>query len=354
MTKLFIAGLGLIGGSIAKKLKADHEDEYLIYAYTKNKSDIDMALKEKTIYKGYCEIKENDFFDFDVVLLAVPPDVIPKIAKELIPHFPKNTLFTDVGSVKGEIKTEMDKLNINYIGGHPMAGTEKSGYSESFPHLFENAYYFLTDKNPLTDKIAKDLGAEIIYCDPKTHDETVAVISHIPHALSSALVNLAIKNETEEKMLAKTAAGGFRDTTRISASSEELWEKILFSNKECVIPLLSDLEALLEELKKSLIKDERESVKEFLRKARLYRTELEESRKPLRRQYFDIYISVADKVGVISEISRILTENGINIKNIGILQSRELIGGTLILSVYTHSDYEKSIELLKDKFEITE
>ena len=126
MTKLFIAGLGLIGGSIAKKLKESHKDEYIIYAYTKDEKDIKNALSDGVIDKGYTKIKEDDFFDFDVIILAVPPNLIPKTAEFLIPHFPKDVIFTDVGSIKLEIENKMKNLNVNYIGGHPMAGTEKS------------------------------------------------------------------------------------------------------------------------------------------------------------------------------------------------------------------------------------
>lgn len=353
MTKLFIVGLGLIGGSIAKKLKSDHRDEYIIYACTKDENDIKNALSDGNIDKGFTDISENDFFDFDIVLMAVPPHLIAPGVKMLIPHFPKDIIYTDVGSTKLQISEEMKKLNVNYVGGHPMAGTEKSGYSQSFPHLFENAYYFLTKKNNIVDKLVSDLDAIPVYISPDEHDKTVAVISHVPHALSAALVNLAVNNENENKILSKTAAGGFRDTTRISASDESLWEKILFSNKKYVIPLLSDLQNLIEKLKNDLTNNNAEKVREYFKTAKEYRIDLEENRHPLQRQYFDIYISVADKVGVISDISKILTDNNINIKNIGVLKSREQIGGTLILSVYSATDYEKSITLLKDKYEIS-
>lgn len=354
MTKVFIAGLGLIGGSIAKRLKEKHGKKYTVYALTKDKDDIKNALFDGAIDKGFTEILPNDFFDFDVVILCVPPNIIAKTAKALIPHFPKNTVYTDVGSIKSEIAEEMRTLPVTYVGGHPMAGTEKKGYLHSFPHLFENAYYFLMQRNELVEQMVADLGANAIFTSCETHDKTVAVISHIPHAVSASLVNLAIENETADKMLSKAAAGGFRDTTRISSSSENLWESILLSNKKYVVPLLNEMTALLDGLKTDIINNDSENILKFFRDARLYRNELSENRKPLHSQYYDIYISVEDKVGVIAKISEILTNSNISIQNIGILKSREQIGGTLILSVYTLDDYKKSMKLLKENgFDIT-
>lgn len=354
MTKIFIFGLGLIGGSIAKKLKSSHKDKYTVYALTKTENDIENALSDGSIDKGFTILPEDSYFDFDIVLLAVPPEKICTVTKDIMRHFSKDVIYTDVGSIKSKIEAGMKELGIQYVGGHPMAGTEKKGYKNSFSHLFENAYYFLTSKNEKVLELVNDLGAIPVFIDAQTHDKTVAAISHVPHALSAGLVNLAINNETEDKLLSKAAAGGFRDTTRIAASDEHLWEEILFSNKKYVIPLLEEYEKIISNLRNAVINNDSDAVLSYFRNAKIYRKELEENRQPLQRQYFDIYISVADRVGVIADISKILTDNNINIKNIGVLKSREQIGGTLILSVYSLADFGKSKALLKDKFEISD
>ena len=304
MTKIFIFGLGLIGGSIARRLKTSYSDKYTVYALTRNEDDIKNAISDRSIDKGFTSLPEDAYFDFDIVLLAVPPEKICSVTEDIMKFFPKDVIYTDVGSIKTEIESGMKKLNVHYVGGHPMAGTEKKGYKNSFPHLFENAYYFLTEKNEKVEEMVNDLGAIPVYIDSKTHDKTVAVISHVPHALSAGLVNLAINNETEDKLLSKSAAGGFRDTTRIAASDEHLWEKILFSNKEYVLPLLKQYEKIIADLRDAISENNSEAVLSYFKNAKIYRKELEESRQLLNKQYYDLYISVADRVGVIADISK--------------------------------------------------
>ncbi len=344
--KLMIVGLGLIGGSIAKKIKEVLPDS-TICAIDPNRETLDKALSDKVIDKGYPAFVHTDA-DYEIVLVAVPPQLVVPTVLKLAPHFPKTTIFTDVCSVKGNLSDALMKADITYVGGHPMAGTEQKGYDGSFSHLFENAYYILTEDHPKMREFAELLGATPIVMDAQTHDKTVGAISHVPHVVSAALVNLAVQNETDDQKLTKVAAGGFRDITRISSSSEELWQSIVAENKTEVLSLLAQYETILQNFKTALAQNEKEQIKAFFRSAREFRQHLEENRDELQPRYFDIYISVKDRVGVIRDIAQILTDNDISIKNIGVLKSRENIGGTLQLSVYTKEDYLKSVTLLTE------
>lgn len=344
--KLMIVGLGLIGGSIAKKIKEVLPDS-TICAIDPNRNTLDKALSDGVIDKGYPTFEPADT-DYDIVLVAVPPQLVVSTVLTMAPHFPKTTVFTDVCSVKGKISDTLQQADITYVGGHPMAGTEQKGYDGSYAHLFENAYYILTADHPKMKEFAELLGATPIVMDSKTHDKTVGAISHVPHVISAALVNLAVQNETKDQKLTKVAAGGFRDITRISSSSEELWQSIVTENKSEVLNLLSQYENILANFKTTLQQEDKDGLQAFFRSAREFRQNLEENRDELQPRYFDIYISVKDRVGVIRDIAQILTDRGISIKNIGVLKSRENIGGTLQLSVYSKEDYLGAIELLKE------
>lgn len=344
--KLMIVGLGLIGGSIAKKIK-EVSPESVICAVDPDETTLQKALSDGVIDKGYPAFSKEDT-DYEMVLVAVPPRLVVSTITQMAPHFSKDTLFTDVCSVKGSLHHALHQAGIRYVGGHPMAGTEQKGYEGSFSHLFENAYYILTEDDPTMKQFAEMLGATPIVMDAKTHDKTVGAISHLPHIISAALVNLASENETQDKKLTKIAAGGFRDITRISSSSEDLWQSIVTENKEEVLSLILQYQKILDGFRDTLTQNDKEALTAFFRSAREFRGQLEENREELQPKYFDIYISVKDRVGVIRDIAQILTDETISIKNIGVLKSRENIGGTLQLSVYSKEDYLKSITLLKE------
>lgn len=342
--KLLIVGLGLIGGSIAKKIKETLPDS-IIGAIEPNQETLQQALSDGVIDKGYSAFCPEDT-NYELVVVAVPPRLVVPTIQKMAPHFPKGTLFTDVCSTKGSIHNAFQQSDICYVGGHPMAGTEHKGYRGSYAHLFENAYYILTEDHPKMKEFVTKLGATPIVMDSATHDKTVGAVSHVPHVISAALVNLAAANETKDQLLTKVAAGGFRDITRISSSSEELWQSIVTENKQEVLTLLEEYESILSNFKATLQKEDADGLQAFFRSAREFRQNLEENRDELQPRYFDLYLSVKDRVGVIRDIAQILTDHHISIKNIGVLKSRENIGGTLQLSVYSKEDYQKAVVLL--------
>lgn len=345
--KIMIVGLGLIGGSIAKRLK-EADPNSVVYAIDPNEETLKKALADGVIDCGFPSFS-GEGTDAEIVIAAVPPHLICDTILQLSPHFSKDTLFTDVCSVKGNLQKTLEQANLRYVGGHPMAGTEQTGYDGSYAHLFENAYYILTKEDPLLLELIALLGATPIVMPPEVHDRMVGAVSHVPHVISAALVNLADQNETSDQKLTKIAAGGFRDITRISSSSELLWESIVTENCHEVLSLLTQYEEILRTFREALSQKDQKKIQSFFRSARLFRQNLEENREELQPKYFDIYLSVKDRVGVIRDIAEILTENHISIKNIGVLKSRERIGGTLQLSVYSKEDYQTAKRLLLEQ-----
>ena len=327
--KLMIIGLGLIGGSVAKRIK-ETDPKSFICAIDPDEKILEKAVADGVIDKGYSRFFSEDT-DYELVLIAVPPHCVIDTVRNIAPYFQGETVFTDVCSVKSIIQKELSNLDICYVGGHPMAGTEQKGYDGSYSHLFENAYYILTKDHPLIRKFVEQLGAIPIVMEPDIHDHAVGTISHIPHVISAGLVNLAIRNETTDRKLTKIAAGGFRDITRISSSSEDMWQGIVMGNREEILSLLYQYQEILSNFQEALQENDKEALQRFFRSAREYRQFLEENREELQPQYFDIYLSVKDRVGVIRDIAQFLTEENISIK---ILASYKAVNRSAVLCNY--------------------
>ncbi|MGB9809898.1 MAG: prephenate dehydrogenase, partial [Caldanaerobacter sp.] len=225
--KVAVVGLGLIGGSIAKALRK-YTDIDVIGVDVDTKT-LDKALREGTISEAFREI--NFALEVDVLFICTPVGKIADNVKNIYPHLKKGCIITDVGSTKKVVMEEIEKflpLDFYFIGGHPMAGTEKAGYDYSHPDLFVDSFYFLVPSDSVEEgileifvkEIIKKIGAKPVIVDYNEHDRIVGVISHVPHIISTTLSNFAHR---ECKDALKYAAGGFKDTTRIALSQTEMW-----------------------------------------------------------------------------------------------------------------------------------
>lgn len=247
MKTIAVVGLGLIGGSIAKKLKGS---DYRLIGVSGRQATVDKALQEGLIAEGSTDVSLVK--DADVIFVTVPVNKTIPILKEVFAVAKQDAIITDGASVKGCI---MDFVNanptpVNFIGGHPMAGTENKGLEASFAELFEGAKWVLTfskwttleDINTLAALI-KQLGAETVTADPYEHDKAVALVSHMPLLLSQALFSLVAgyPDEGVRELAMQLAASGFRDTTRIAGTNPDLTVNMLIENKENVRSSLEKL-----------------------------------------------------------------------------------------------------------------
>lgn len=350
-------GLGLIGGSIAKAIKKYNLAKKLI-AYDIDKSSIALAYEEKVI--DYCAPKiDESFKDCSIIFLCCPVNFNINAYKKLIPIVNSNCIITDVGSTKEKIIEAINELSmpIPFIGGHPMAGSEKIGYSASTPHLFENAYYILTppsenkkDKNiqKLFELIQKIKALPIII-SPKLHDLVVAIVSHAPHIIAASLVNMVKNLDTDNSYLHTLAAGGFKDITRIASSSPLMWQQISITNKDNIIMAL---EYYIAELKRitSYIKDKEDNkIYNFFEEARTYRESFQEKNYGGLIPSYSIAVDVVDEPGIIAKIAALLAKYNISIKNIGIINNREFTEGVLEIVFYDNDSLEKSVDILKEE-----
>ncbi len=351
MENIGIIGLGLIGGSIAKAALAKGY-KCKIIAFDKNLKSLEEAFSDKTI-NDYSTESLSVLSNCDVIFICTPIHTIPNYIKKLLPIVKESCILTDVGSTKNDIMEQIEKLNIcNFIGGHPMAGSEKIGYSASKEFLFENAYYILTPSKStaphyiqkLSD-FAQSLGAMPIIMDSHEHDYAVAAISHMPHVVASALV-ASVKNSDKKGMLHMLAAGGFKDITRIASSSPEIWCSICKSNKEHILTMLSSFKNELQNFENILIDDSK--IYNFFNNAKSYRDSFSAKSSSLTSyMLYEIKMDVPDELGIIAKIATILSQNDINIKNIGIVNSREYENGVLQVVFENKEDLNRSVSLLK-------
>lgn len=242
-----IVSLGLIGGSILKSLS--FEKSYNLYAVTRNEDTINKA-------KKYTNNVFNDMTSLkccDVIFVCSPMSKTIEILDKLENIVPKQTIVADVCSLKEFVMKK--KRPYSFIGSHPMAGTEKSGFDASFSDLFQDAKWILTPSNDcsktdiskLTDIISK-MGAKTLTMDPISHDKAVALVSHMPMLISQALMKTVI----EHPDVMKVASSGFRDMTRLAMSNVQMANDMIRMNS---VNISSSLIELIEQTRTLLTDD---------------------------------------------------------------------------------------------------
>lgn len=352
MQRIGIIGIGLIGGSIAKALKYRANCE--IVAMSRNETPLKTA-KSEGVISDYSTTDFSIFKDCDVVFVCVPVDKIAEYVDKLAPHIRKNCIITDVGSTKNKIAKAFSlRDDVVFIGGHPMAGSEKSGYSAANEFLFENAFYILTPKegekteNLIRLKSTIELmGAIPIVLNADYHDKVVAAISHGPHVVAAVLVNLIKQNDDENGNMHMLSAGGFKDITRIASSDPAIWQQISMDNKNEILGFLGNFKELLNHFETLLLSENPEHIFDFFSQTKDYRDSFAQSKSSFANIY-EIYTDIIDKPGTIAAIATMFSENNINIKNIGIVNNREHQEGVLHIIVENRDDKIRAVELLKN------
>ena len=349
-------GLGLIGGSIAKSLKRFHP-QTRIFAYTRTEATLDLAVSEG-IVDVKCTKEDEAFASCDYIFLCAPVHDNISYLEWLKDHISPDCIITDVGSVKGEIHQAVQKLGLDdhFIGGHPMAGSEKTGFENATDMLIENAYYILTpggqiDIPRLTQfmELISSLGAIPLVLTYEEHDYITAAVSHLPHIIASTLVNAVQKMDTPEENMKLIAAGGFKDITRIASSSPIMWEQICVENNKNISNVLDDYIRLLIQIRCFVDNKDSQSLYQMFANSRDYRDSIDVVDSGLLKKAYVLYLDIADEAGGIATIATILALEKISIKNIGIIHNREFEEGVLKIEFYDGSSMEKGAALLKKR-----
>lgn len=347
-------GLGLIGGSIAKTIKRIYPATTMI-ATAGHTSTVQEAYEDGTIQNSDILLPEA-FKDCDLIFLCCPVQKNIEYLRQLKPVIKDTCILTDVGSVKTDIHEEVIRLGMeeHFIGGHPMTGSEKTGYANATAYLLENAYYILTPSARTCEDTLlqmKDylssLGSLVKILDYKKHDHTTASISHLPHVIAASLVNLIASIDDEQETMRTIAAGGFKDITRIASSSPVMWQNICLSNKEQIQLLLDQFGEMLLSARALIDSGDSDAIYRFFETAKDYRDSIQLTTSLPSDKIHEFYCDLVDEAGGIATIATILANNHLNIKNIGIIHNREFEPGVLHIEMYDSDSLAQSIVLLK-------
>ena len=267
--KILIVGLGLIGGSYAKRLK---NNGHHVGAITLNQEDIDYAIKNNIIDEGIVEVKKEFVSQFDIVIFALYPSVFIKWIEQYNSYLKKGAIISDVSGVKTEVVYKVQELlenqSVEFIGAHPMAGKEVYGVKNASDTLFEGANFIITP-TPVNSqkaidvitKIAQELGFKTIsILTPSKHDEMIAFLSQLTHCIAVSLMTCK-----ESQHLKDYTGDSFRDLTRIANINENMWSELFLMNKK---ELLSQMDLFIEEFNKlrdSLENEDIETMKDMMR-----------------------------------------------------------------------------------------
>ena len=355
-TTIGFIGLGLIGGSMAKAIRKAHPD-YHIMAYNRTK-EVTQQAQADGIIDTVCEDEDFQFAKCDFIFLCTPVEQNTKYLTFLKSIIGPDAVISDVGSVKGPIHREIAKLGLtsSFIGGHPMAGSEKTGYSNSKAHMLENAYYILTPgEDASLDKISRyvelitSINAIPLVLTYEEHDYITAGISHLPHIIAATLVNLVKHLDNEEEHMKMIAAGGFKDITRIASSSPVMWQQICEENQENISRVLDEYIRMLIQARYDVDHHEANAIYQMFESSRDYRDSFDILPKgPLKKRY-ELYCDIEDEAGGIAAIATILAMDGISIKNIGIIHNREFEQGVLRIEFYDALSLSNGVCLLRKR-----
>ncbi len=244
--RIGVVGLGLIGGSILKSLQ---NKDYELIGVSRSVETIQKVLKEGLVVEA--SIDFSVLSDSDIVFVCTPMNKLISTIDKVAEVVSKDCIVTDVASLKGFISEYMKtKTTVNFIGGHPMAGTEHKGFESSFKELFQGAKWVLTtNKNSkdkdieLLKKVIVDMGAKVVFTDAQSHDKAVALVSHMPMVLSQALYGMVSQYDDKSirDLALNLASSGFRDMTRLSMSNPEMADDMIKFNKSNIEGAMSIL-----------------------------------------------------------------------------------------------------------------
>ena len=354
---VYIAGLGLIGASMALGIKRDHPD-YEILGYNRSQASRDIALKE-----GMIDRATDDFASFaplaDIIILSLPIKQTIDFIKELADlDLKEGVIISDAGSTKSAIVDAAEQYlagkSVRFVGAHPMAGSHKTGAASADVNLFENAYYIFTPSSltkPGTLEEMKDLlsglHARFIQVDAAEHDRVTSQISHFPHILASSLMEQAAAYSQEHELTQSFAAGGFRDMTRIAESEPGMWTSILLTNPEAILERLENFKDQLDKVAAAIEAKDETAIWEFFDRGRQSRKQMEIHKRAGVDSFYDLFIEVPDEEDAILGILELL--RGISVVNIRINEeNREDINGILQITFKNHQDLEKSAKIVRE------
>jgi prephenate dehydrogenase len=344
--RVAIVGSGLIGGSVGLAIKAGSGAEVVVF-------DQDPSVATRAVERGaadrWASTAASAVEGADLIFVATPVGAIADAVRSFASGLKKGAVVTDVGSTKAHVVLEVEGLvprGSDFIGGHPMAGTEQEGIEAASPSLFRGAWWILTptersrtEAYQALHSILTTLGARIMALDATKHDELMAIVSHVPQLTATALMNMAAEQGEEHAGLLALAAGGFRDVTRVAASNPEIWIDICRQNGAAIADALEMFAGRLLELRDLVKQNDEVRLRAALLRARDARRSL--PGKEVAGTIYEVTMPVPDRPGVLAEVTTTVGNLGINIEDLQIAHSSEGGRGVLHLTIAGEADTMK-------------
>ena len=355
MQHIAIIGVGLIGGSLGIAWKKRRPNVRIVGF--DNPSVLMTAVERGAIDRGASSAADA-VREADVVVLAAPLRAIVATLDDIAPHLKPGAVVTDVGSVKRPVVNHaLDVLpeHVQFVGGHPMAGSERRGVEHADALLFENATYVLcppSGRRPLQEEqpafvdLIRSTGARLLMLDADRHDAIAATVSHLPQFLAVALMSYAADRNASDDAFLQLAAGGFRDMTRIASSPFDVWRDIFIANGGPILDALAGFSALLQRLRARLATEDLSALQEAFETAGAARDSIPRDTKGFLHPLADVYVYAEDRPGELLSIARILHDASLNIKDIELLKIREGTGGAFRIGFSDPGVAEAAVEAL--------
>lgn len=359
LRRVGVIGCGVMGGSFALAASRVPGVERVLV------TDHDPAVRGEAERLGFGEVLDTGRSlarEVDLLVLAVPVPQISVVARDVLPSMLPSALLTDLGGVKSkpvrEVESIFQELGVrrghgpSFIGGHPMAGSEREGPAAADPTLFQGATYVLTPTSYSSTSafhrlagFLRALGARVLTVDPEAHDRLVAVVSHLPQLVATTLMkHAAALGETEPALLAM-AGGGFRDVTRIAGSNPGLWMGILRQNRAATLEALSGFMRELKRVRAAMEDDDWEAVSAALVGGREARALLPS--RVVAEVVVDVVVPLEDRPGSLAAVTTALGNAGINIVDVSMRHAEAGRRGALVLAVAGEAIAERARRALQ-------
>lgn len=320
-----VIGTGLIGGSVGRALRAR--------GWHVTGADRDSARAQRALELGAIDAIGEDP-TVELTFVAVPVGSVPRAAEAALDA---GGVVTDVGSVKAGVAAQIS--HPNFVGGHPMAGSEAVGVDGARGDLFDGAVWVLTPTestdpraHALVHSVVRSFGADVITLDPEQHDRVVATVSHVPHLAAAALMGLAARKGESDATLLRLAAGGFRDMTRVAAGDPSMWIDVCADNREAILDVLDDLIDSLEEMRDVVDSGDGDGLQSRLQRAQAARRSLPVS-APAPDLLAEVRVPIPDRAGEFAAVDGLASVHDINVYDIEIAHHAGVPTGLLILVV---------------------
>lgn len=346
---MLIVGTGLIGGSIGLGLRK--AGDTTVVGFDASARNAEEGLAAGALDEVAPDLEEAAA-QADIVIVATPVGEILASVERIASSARDGVVVTDVGSTKATIVTEAERMlgpRRSFVGGHPMAGTEGEGIVSARPDLFQDALWILaptdrTDSGAYREinALVMRLGARTLALEPSEHDRLVALVSHLPYAIATALMGLASK-EGDERLF-RAAAGSFRDVTRTAGSNPRVWRDIFATNRDAVVRELDEFASSLSTLRTAVADGRWEDFDALVSTAREARRRFPAKGERAPVDPVTVEVAIPDRAGVLAEVTTAVGEGGINIEDLWVDHTPG--GGVLRVLVDGHETARRASELL--------